>query len=414
MTSWPFELWVAWRYLKARRRERSFPLITFISVGAVAAGVASLVIALAVTAGFRHHLEHSLLGATAHINLLRADGQGISGWRELAVRLEKAPHVRGAAAAIYGKVLVASAAQSDGIVLKGVAPEMEARVGDLLARLREGSATPLAEPLNSEKEPPILLGWELAQSLGVRTGDTVTVTSPRGRLSPLGPVARYKRFRVVGLFDSGFYDFDAQWAVTSLAAAQQLFMLGDVASAVGVKVDEIYRAAELAEELKRVAGPGFGATNWMEQNRSLFNALRLERTVTVLTVGLIVFVAALMIFNRLYVLVLEKTKDIAVLMSLGARRAQVRRIFQVQGLLIAALGTAAGLAAGYTFSVLANHYRLIRLQSEVYSISFVPFEPRLADGLWIAAAALAISFLATLQPAESAARVAPAEALRYE
>lgn len=411
--SLPFELWVALRYLKARRG-RAFPVITVISVGAVAAGVASLVIALAVTAGFRHHLERSLLGATAHINLLRAGAEGIAGWRELVARLERAPHVRGAAPAIYEKVLLASATQSDGIVLKGVVPEMEMRVGELLARLREGSAAPLAEPLRPDTVPPILLGWQLAESLGVRTGDSVTVTSPRGRLSPIGPVARYRRFRVAGIFDSGFYDFDAQWAVTSLGAAQQLFSLGDVVSAVGVKVDEIYRAAELAEDLKRVAGPGFGATNWMEQNRSLLNALRLEKTVTVLTLGLIVFVAALGIFNRLYVLVLEKTKDIAVLISLGARRAQVRRVFQLQGLLISLLGTLAGLGAGYSFSWAANHYRLIRLESAIYSIGFVPFEPRALDGLWISAAALAISFLATLYPAASAAGVAPAEALRYE
>jgi lipoprotein-releasing system permease protein len=405
-----FELWLAWRYLRARRRG-PLPVITLISVAAVAAGVATLVIALAVTSGFRRHLEGSLLGATPHINLLRTDGEGIANWRELIAAVEKHPQVLAAAPSFYGKVLVASGRQSEGIVLKGVDPERETRMGELLSRLREGSARALSE---AGADPPLMVGRYLADSLAVHPGDMVTVTSPRGRLSPLGPVARYKRFRVAGVFDTGYFDFDAQWAVTTLAATQELFMTGDVASAVGVKVRSLYRAAEIAEELKAAAGPGLGATNWMDQNRSLFNALRLEKTVTALTLGLIVFVAALGIFNRLYVLVLEKTRDIAVLMSLGARRRQVSRIFQVQGLLIGALGTTSGLLVGYLLAWMADRYHWIRLEADIYSMSYVPFDARIADGLLVSAAALLISYLATLYPARSAAAVAPAEALRYE
>lgn len=414
MTS-PFglELWMAWRYLKARRGG-PLPIITLISVLAVAAGVASLVIALAVTSGFRRHMESSLLGATPHVNLLHTDGQGIANWREIVAAMERHPGVMAAAPAVYGKVLISSGNQSEGIVLKGVEPAMESRAGDLLSRLKAGSAASLSAPLSTDEALPILLGRELAQNLGVSVGDQVQVVSPRGRLSPFGPMARYRHFRVDGIFDSGFFDIDAQWAITSLAAAQQLFLLGDVASAVGVKIKEIYRAAELAEELKQTAGPGFGATNWMEQNRSLFTALRLERTVTILTLGLIVFVAALGIFNRLYVLVLEKHRDIAVLMSMGAKRKQVGRIFLWQGMLIGVLGSLAGLVAGYGFSFAAGRYRLLRLQSDIYSISYVPFDIRWRDGLLITAAALLISYLATLYPARSAARVLPAEALRYE
>lgn len=404
---------MAWRYLKARRGG-PVPVITLISVGAVAAGVASLVIALAITSGFRRHMESSLLGATPHINLLHTDGQGISNWREVVSAVQNHLGVLGAAPAIYDKVLVSSGNRSEGIVLKGVDPKLEPSMGDLLTRLKEGSAAPLSAPLQPDQPPALLLGSELAQTLGVSVGDQVQVASPRGRLSPFGLVPRYRRFRVAGVFTSGFFDIDAQWAITSLAAEQQLFMLGDVASAVGVRVADIYRAGEMAEELKKLAGPGFGATNWMEQNRSLFTALRLERTVTVLTLGLIVFVAALGIFNRLYVLVLEKHRDIAVLMSLGARRRMVGRIFLWQGLLIGCFGSLAGLVAGYGFSWAAGRYRWFRLQSDIYSISYVPFDLRWSDGLLIAAAALLISYLATLYPARSAARVLPAEALRYE
>ncbi len=407
-----FELWVALRYLKARRGETVLSVITAISIIGVTAGVASLVVALAVTNGFRRHLEESLLSAIPHVNLLRTDNEGIAGWRELSKKLETVPHVVAAAPAVYAQVLLSGPRQSQGIMLKGVVPQMEMRAGDLLRRLREGSVAPLAAPLSPGEPPPVVLGKELADSLGVRTGDSVTATSPRGRLTPVGELPRSKRFRVTGVFDSGFFNYDAEWAFTSLEAAQQLFLLGDVASVIGLRVDDLHRAPQIAGEARRAAGPGFGATNWIEQNRTLFTALRFERTVTILIIGLIVFVAALNLFIRLYLLVLEKNRDIAVLMAMGARAAQVRRVFQYQGLVIGGLGTLFGLAAGYTFSWLASRYRLIQLEADIYSIPYVPFDARPLDGVWIAAAALAVSYAATLYPARSAARIAPAEALR--
>ena len=216
------------------------------------------------------------------------------------------------------------------------------------------------------------------------------------------------------MFDSGFYNFDAEWAFTSLEAAQRLFVLGDVASAIGLRVDDLYRAPEIAAQVKQRAGPGFGATNWIQQNRTLFSALRFERTVTILIIGLIVFVAALNLFIRLYLLVVEKNRDIAVLMAMGARIGQIRRIFQYQGLFIGVLGTLLGLAAGYFLSYLGSHYKLIRLEADIYSISYVPFEAQALDGVWIGAAAVLISYVSTIYPARTAAAIAPAEALRYE
>ena len=407
-----FELWVALRYLKARRKQAVLSIITVISIIGVTAGVASLVIALAITNGFRRHLQQSLLSAIPHVNLMRVNGEGISNWEALAGRLARLPHVVAAAPAVYAQVLLSGPQQSQGAMIKGVVPALELQSGDLLRHLKEGDIRPLSEP--SGEHPALILGKDLADALGVRTGDTVTVTSPRGRLSPVGELPRYKRFRVAGIFDSGFYSYDAEWALTSLKAAQQLFLLDDQVSTIGLRVDDLYRAPQIAEEAKRAAGPGFGSTNWIEQNRTLFSALRFERTVTVLIIGLIVFVAALNLFIRLYLLVVEKNREIAVFMALGARGPQVRRIFQYQGLVIGGFGTALGLAVGYVVSWLGSRYRLIRLETDIYSISYVPFDARWVDGLWIAAAAILISYLATVYPARSAARVAPAQALRYE
>jgi lipoprotein-releasing system permease protein len=227
-------------------------------------------------------------------------------------------------------------------------------------------------------------------------------------------VPKYKRFRVVGVFNSGFYDYDATWAFTSLREAQQLEGLGNIVTVLEFKVDDIYKADDIGNALQQEAGHGYMATNWMEQNKALFRALRLERVVTFITIGLIVFVAALNILISLIMMVMEKTKDIAVLRSLGARRGQVQRIFMAQGVLIGVLGTLIGLVLGYALSFAGARYHLISLSAEVYSIDYVPFAPRLMDGLIVALVSIGISLVATVYPAISAARIYPAEALRYE
>jgi len=254
----------------------------------------------------------------------------------------------------------------------------------------------------------------MADELGATVNSVVLVTSPQGELTPFGIVPKYVRFKVVGIFQSGFYDYDSAWGMISLADAQRLFGLGDVISVIEFKVDDIYKAADIGKQIEQAAGKGFQSTNWMEQNKALFRALRLERVVTFITIGLIVFVAALNILISLIMMVMEKTKDIAVLVSMGAKPRQVRRIFMFQGLLIGLVGTIFGLILGYAASVLAGHYKLFSLSAEVYSIDYVPFAPRLVDGLLVAAVAILISFIATLYPAHAASKVLPAEALRYE
>jgi lipoprotein-releasing system permease protein len=407
-----FELFVALKYLRAKRRQAVISVITVISVVGVTAGVAALVIALAINNGFREELENKLLGATANINLIRAQNDGIHNYEELTERLAKQPHVVAAAPALYEEVLVSSHQRAQGIILKGVDPEREIKVGDLLRRLKQGSLGDLSKTYPDSD--PIIIGKELANSLGALVGDTLLVTSPQGYLTPFEVVPKYRHFRVVGIFDSGFYDFDATWAFTNLNAAQRLFDLEGVVSVIEFKLDNIYLAPEVAEALKKEAGKGFDSTTWMEQNKSLFTALSLERLVTILTIGLIVLVAALNIFITLAMMVMEKNRDIAVLMSMGAKERQVWAVFTLHGVLIGAIGTLAGLILGYGSSWIGGRYHLIPLQADVYSLASVPFHARPWDGVWIAAAALAISFLATLYPAVSAARLNPVEILRYE
>lgn len=428
-----FELFVAARYLRAKRRQAVIGIITLISIVGVAAGVASLIIALAINNGFRQDLQDRLLGSMSHVNLLRVESDGIRDWEPLLQRLDKEPHVVAGAPAMYEQVLISRGAHAQGAVLKGIIPGYERKVSDILDSIRSGSAAPL-DPTSPEKSsdamdsaesnplsarvtaslPPIILGQDMANSLGAQVGSLVTVTSPQGELTPFGIVPKYARFKVVGIFSSGFYDSDNTWGFIRLADAQKLFDLGNVVSVLEFKVDDIYKADQIGRELEKAAGKGFMSTNWMEQNRALFRALRLERLVTFITIGLIVFVAALNILISLIMMVMEKTRDIAVLVSMGAKKRQVRRIFMYQGLLIGVIGTVIGLMLGYGISFVAGHYRLFSLSAEVYSIDYVPFAPRVLDGVLVACIAIGISFVATLYPSWSAASVLPAESLRYE
>ena len=407
-----FEIFVALRYLKAKRRQSVISVVTVISILGVMAGVCALVVALAINNGFREELEKSLLGATANVNLLRSKNDGIKDYEALSARLSSLPHVAACAPTLYGEVLGSFHSRAQGVVLKGVDPQREIHVGDLLMRLREGTLEGLSQTFADAD--PIILGKELAKSLGAYVGDTILITSPQGYLTPLEVVPKFRHFRVVGVFDSGFYDFDATWAFTTLPAAQRLFDLADVASVIEFKIDDIYRAASVAEQIQKAAGKGFETTTWMEQNHSLLSALRLERLVTILTIGLIVVVAALNIFITLAMMVMEKNRDIAVLMSMGARKRQVWAVFTLHGLLIGTFGSLLGLILGYGTSWLGGRYKLIPLQADVYALASVPFHARPWDGVWITLAALSISFLATLYPSLSAARLDPVEILRYE
>ena len=412
-----FEFFIAARYLRAKRRQAVIGVITAISVVGVAAGVASLIIALAITNGMRRDLQDRLLGSTAHVDLMRTAADGMRDWRPLLARLSALPHVRAAAPGLYGQVLISRGARSGGGLIKGIVPAEERRVSDLLEEVKVGSSEALQAPSSGDRgtaTPPIVLGKDLADTLGAGVGDSILVTSPQGELTPLGIVPRYQKFQLVGIFTSGFYQYDSSYALIRLADAQRLFAEPDVISIISFKVDDLNRADQVAKEIERAAGPGFQATSWMEQNRELFRALRLEQVVTFIVLALIVCVAALNILIALTMMVMEKTKDIAVMMSFGVTAAQVRRVFLLQGLMISSIGTAIGLVVGYGVSWAGGHYRFVPLDAAVYSIDFLPFAPRWIDALIVAAVSLGVSAVATIYPSVSAARVLPAEALRYE
>jgi lipoprotein-releasing system permease protein len=430
-----FELYIAARYLKAKRRQAVVGVVTTISIAGVAAGVAALIIALAITNGMRRDLQDRLLGASAHVDLMRVQSDGIRDWQPLLERLRRVPHVTAAAPGIYGQVLVSRGPRAGFALIKGILPAQERTVSNILDTITSGSAkdldpaAPQPDTLQSfgpasDKDslptaintpyPSLVLGKDLAETIGAQVGDSVLVTSPQGELTPLGLAPKYQRFRVAAIFHSGFYQYDAAMAFMRLSDAQSLFSEPDLLSVISFKVDNLDRAPAIGRDLEQVAGKGYMTTNWMEQNRELFRALKLEQVVTFIVIALIVIVAALNILIALTMMVMEKTRDIAVLMSFGVEPAQVRRIFLLQGLLISLIGTVLGLALGYFAAWAGGHYHFIHLSAEVYSIDTLPFAPRLLDGVIVAAVSIGISLLATLYPSSAAAGILPAEALRYE
>lgn len=406
-----FEWLVARRYLRSPYKPAVLRLVTLLSVAGVAAGVGTLVIALAMNTGFRQTLQDRLLGVTAHVNLTRPGAGGVSDYRALAEKLSKTPGVRAVAPAVYQTVLLSAGGRARGIVLKGIDPELERRSNEALHRLVSGTTEFAA---GSDGIEAILLGRILCEELKLRAGDYVTLTSPQGRLTPFGMQPRTRRFRVSGVFDSGFFDYDANWAFVTLAAAQGLAGTGELVSVLEFRIQRVDQAGAMAKTLLQRAGQGYSATTWTDENRALFRALRLEKLVTAIFIGLITFVAGLNILVVLAMTVTEKARDIAVLMAMGARREQVRDIFILQGLAVGALGTLLGLVVGYALAWAADSYRLIPLDPQVYAVPYVPFHANGFDALWITAAALAISVAATFIPARAAAGILPVEILRYE
>jgi lipoprotein-releasing system permease protein len=402
---------VAGRYLRSPNRPAVLRLVTLLAVFGVAAGVATLVIALAMNSGFRFTIQDRLLGVTAHVNLSRPGSEGIRDYSSLAERLGRTPGVTAVAPAIYITVLLSSGGRARGVVVKGIDPALEPKRNGALQRIVAGSAdfAPDSNGFDS-----IVVGRTLAEELKLRPGDYVTLTSPAGRLTPFGLIPRSRRFRVSGIFNSGFYDYDANWGFVTIPAAQNLSGVGDLVSVLEFRIADVDGAAAMATRLTREAGPGYTATTWMDENRALFRALRLEKLVTALFIGLITFVAGLNILVVLAMTVSDRAHDIAVLMAMGAKRDQIRRIFVLLGVAVGGFGTVLGLLAGYAVAWTAGTYRLIPLDPEVYSVPFVPFQPNPVDALWIAGAALAISVASTLAPARSASRIHPVEILRYE
>ncbi len=402
-----FEFLVAIRYLKAKRKQAVVSLITVISVMGVAAGVAALIIALAINAGFRQDLQEKLLGASAHITILKPTRDGISNYRSLSDQAASIDGVTAVAPALHQTVLLTTGVNNRGVVMKGVVPELEAARSDVLDTLLEGR-------LEDLEGNSVIIGEDLAHSLGSFLGDRLQVLSAETRLTPMGPLPRTRILEVVGIFKSGLYDFDSGWVFVPIEAVQSLIGVGDVASSIEIQIDDIDRSEVVAAEILAVLDQDLDFTDWKTQNSSIFQALQLERLVMFITIGLIVIVASLNIVVTLVMMVLEKTRDIAVLMSMGATEDNIRRVFVAQGVIIGVIGTFLGLIVGNLVSYVADTYRLVSLAPDVYSIAYVPFRLSSLDSAIVAIAAILISYLATIYPSRAASQLQPVEALRYE
>ena len=412
-----YELFIGLRYLKAKRKQTFVSLITLISIAGVTVGVTALIVVLAVMNGFKEDLRNKILGVTSHVVVSRFDGN-IPRYQMVRAKVERVSGVTAATPFIYTQVMVNSRQAISGAVLRGIDPETAGKVINLPQYMRAGSLKELALEEKSEGTrgtPGIILGNELSRNLGVSRGEPVTIISPIGRLTPLGQVPRSQTFRVVGVFDSGMYEYDSTIAYVSLSAAQRFLGIGDRVTGIEVRVKDIYQADEVARDIgKALDGYPYWSRDWMRMNKNLFSALKLEKIVMFIILTLIILVAAFNIIGTLIMVVIEKTRDIAILKSMGATRKSIMRIFMIEGAVIGLTGTLLGLLGGYTLCKLLATYQFIELPQDVYYISTLPVRMDPLDVTLIALAAIIISLLATLYPAWQASRLDPAEAIRYE
>jgi lipoprotein-releasing system permease protein len=408
-----FELFVSLRYLLAKRRQAFISLITIISVAGVAVGVMALIVVLAVMNGFQQDLRDRILGVTSHAVIGHFQGN-FSDYRQVVTEVEQEDGVAAATPFVLTQVMMSSGRSVAGAILRGVDPETAGRVTRLEQNLQSGSLQTALALSEDQSAPGIVLGVELAARLGVQKGDYVTLISPTGRLTPVGRVPKSRLFRVTGLFKSGMYEYDNSLAYVHLSEAQKLLGIGETVTGVEVRVRDIYEAGSIAERLQKRLGYPFWVRDWMQMNHNLFSALKLEKVVMFIILTLIILVAAFNIVSSLIMMVMEKTKDIAILKAMGATTAHIRRIFVYEGLLIGVVGTTLGLMGGFVLCGLLKRYQFIELPRDVYYISTLPVRMEALDVILIACAAIAICFLATFYPSRQAAKLQPAEALRYE
>ncbi len=408
----PVEYYIGLKYLLAKRKQTFISIITVISVAGVTVGVTALIIVLAVMSGFEKELKNRILGATAHVQVISLDGSIGDPFR-LAERIRGVPGVAAASPYVFSQVMISSGTGASGGVLRGVDPATAGEVTRLAQDIRSGSLADLTRKGRGGL-PGTILGKELASHLGVSVGDVVEIMVPGGNLTPLGAFPRVVRYVVAGLAESGMYEFDSTFAYVSLDEAGRLMAMAGRATGIEVRVHDIYAAGEVAARIRSALGYPYWAKDWAQTNRNLFSALKLEKTVMFIILVLIVFVAAFNIISTLIMVVMEKTRDIAVLMTLGATRRSVRRIFALEGIIIGVAGTALGTVLGWVLCELLRRYQFIRLPSDVYYISTLPVSIDAGTFLAVGAISILICFLATVYPARQASRVDPAEAIRYE
>ena len=423
----PYELFIGLRYLKAKRKSTFISIITVISVAGVALGVMALIVVLAVMTGFEEDLKEKILGTNAHIVVLKSTG-GIENYEKMMDELKKTDGVVAATPFIYNQVMLSTGRNVSGVVLRGVDVETDPTVTNLSKSLVEGNLTDLEKPMSvplADSEPPrpgVIIGAELAKNLNLYKGDTVNVISPLGNITPLGMVPKMKQFRVVGLFNTGMFEYDSTLAYISLGEAQAFLGLDDSVTGIQLKVSDVYKTGQIAHEINKTFGFPYYARDWMQMNKNILFALKTEKLVMFIILTLIVLVAAFGIASTLFMVVMEKTKDIAILKSMGATGRSIMKIFVIEGLIIGIFGTLIGVASGLLVAlnlgpivdVVQRVTGFELFSKDVYYLDHFPSQVVPADVLLISVTAVLISFIATLYPSWQASRLPPAEAIRYE
>lgn len=406
-----FELFLGMRYLKAKRKQAFISVITVISIVGVTVGVMALIVVLSVMNGFRADLMNKILGVNSHLLVLNYGG-AFENYREVVDKTRRTAGVISVTPFVYGQVMVNNAGNVSGAVLRGLDLETAQTAGNIGTMIRMGSLAALSERV--EGMPGIILGRELSRQVAVSPGDTLTVVSPEGKLTPVGRVPNTRKFRVVGIFDSGMYEYDASMIFVSLAEAQDFLGMGDRVTGLEVRVEDVNESDLVAKALQAGLGYPFWTKDWKMMNRSLFSALKLEKVTMFVILTMIVLVGALNIISTLVMVVMEKTRDVAILRAMGAKSKSIMAVFMIQGVLVGFVGTLVGLACGLGICHLLGKYKFINLPSDVYYISKLPVQVESLDVVFVALAALGISFLATLYPSWHASKLNPVEALRYE
>jgi lipoprotein-releasing system permease protein len=405
----PFELQVALRYLLAKRRQVFISVISLVSTLGVTVGVAALVISLALMTGLQGELQSKILGSSAHVFVFKP--AGIEDYRAEVAKIRALPGVLGAAPAVMGKAMI-SGMNNDFVAVKGIDPELEPSVTDVAGVLNDGKLSDLV-PASEDDLPGIVLGKDLAGKVGAMLGDTVTLTTSEGSLTPMGVMPRQRRFKVVGTFRLGLYDIDSTTGLVGLEPGMRLAGT-DRIDHIEVKITDIYDAPRIADEIANEFGPDYVTQDWTDINQQLYSALMLEKIGMGIGIGLIVMVAALNIIASLILLVMEKTRDIAILKTMGASKRSIMLVFLLQGTIIGVIGTVVGAALGTAIATVLDRYQLISIPSDVYQVSYLPFTVLPGDLASVIVGAVVVCFVATLYPSRQAARLDPAQALRYE
>ena len=407
-----YEFFIARRHLSGKRRTGFISVISFLSLAGVTVGVAALLVVISVMNGFQEELRSKILGVTAHVIILKYQNEPIEDYEPVVAKIRANPEVVSCSPFIYTKSMISVGRQVDGVVLRGIDPALETGVTDIARNIIAGS---FEFAYRNGELPPLVLGIELADRLRAHLGDTVTVASPQAAtVTPLGLIPKARQFRLVGIFDAGMFEYNSTLAYIGLAEAQEFLELGHTITGIEVKVRDIYQAPRVGRDIVRGLGAPFRANDWMQLNWNLFSALKLEKVVMFLILVLVIMVAAFNIISSLIMIVIEKTREIGILKSMGATSRSIMKIFVMEGLIIGIGGTLMGLALGYGLCRLLSKYQFVNLPADVYFINKLPVQMQAGDFAMISGAAVAITFLATIYPAWKAFRMEPVEAIRYE